>query len=245
MTINGIDISVYGARQHHVEFGFHQLKNDSAWIRSAILPHMAKNYLDFKQFSVDVIVKPFGSQSSLHPRDAIHANVSNLLSALLEPAVIVLDNISHTFHAVLTGHKENEISPRRFHKVTLEFAGYEYGAQVVETGTGSVTVSNPGNLLSPLRLKIVPSANASNVTITGACPSSVTGEDSTITLATVTSGRQIVLDGANGIFWEGNQSTLKTGITIAALPGVKPGSTTITCSQSGAALTATVLPMYM
>ena len=144
MTINGVDISVYGAHQHHVEFGFHQVNNDSAWIRCAILPHMAKNYIDFKQFSVDVMVKPLASQSSLHPRDAIHANVSNLLSALIAPAVITLDNISHTFKAVLTGHKENEVSPRRFHKVTLEFAGYEYGTQVVATGTGCVNGNEGG-----------------------------------------------------------------------------------------------------
>ena len=245
MTINGTNISAYGAKQHHVEFGYHNISNDSAWIRSAILPHMAKNYIDFKQISVDVMVKPLAAQSAMHPRDAIHANVSKLLAALLGPATIVLDNFSHTFQVILTGHKEQEVAPRRFHKITLEFSGYEYGTQVVATGTGSVTISNPGNIVSPLRLEITPSANATNVTITGACPSPITGNGTTITIASVTASTKIVLDGANGIFWEGTSSTLKKGITIAALPAVSPGSNTIVCSQSGASLKATILPLYM
>ena len=245
MTINGTDISTYGARQHHVEFGYHGIKNDSAWIRSATLPHMARNYIDFKQFSVDVIVKPLVSQASMDQRDAIHTNVSKLLAALLDPVTITLTGFSHTFQAILTGHKEVEESMKRFHKITLEFSGYEYGSQVLATGTGSVTISNPGNIVSPLRLQITPSATATNVTITGACPSPITGADTTITIASVTSNKKIVLDGANGIFWEDTSSTLKKGLTIAALPAVKPGSTTIVCSQTGAALSATILPLYM
>lgn len=245
MTIDGVNVSAYGAHQQHVEFGFHGISNDSAWIRSAILPHMSKNVIDFKKISVEVIVKPLASQASMHPRDAIRLNTSNLLASLLGPVDLVLDNFSHTFHVILTDHKTNELSMRRFHKVTLEFSGYEYGPQVSESGTNTVTINNPGNIISPLRLQITPAATASNVTITGACPDPVTGEDAVITIASVTANRKIVLDGANGIFWEGNQSTLKTGLTIAALPGVKPGSTTITCSQTGAALTATILPLYM
>ncbi len=245
MTINGTDISTYGARQHHVEFGYHQIKNDSAWIRSAILPHFAKNYIDFKQISVDVMVKPKANQSAMHPRDAIHRNVSDLLAALLEPADLVLDNFSHTFKVILKSHKENEESMRRFHKITLDFIGYEYGAEVTASGTGSVTITNPGNILSPVLLTLTPAANASNVRITGVCPDPHTGADQAIILGTVTKNKVITLDGANGLFTEGNTSTLKPDITILSPPGIVGGQKTITCSASTMRMTAKVLPLYM
>ena len=243
MTINGTNISTYGASQHHVEFGYHEISNDSAWIRSAILPHMGRNYIGFKTISVDVMVKPLQAQSAMHPRDAIHANISNLLASLLAPVDLVLDNHSHTFHVVLKSHKLNEVVPRRFQKLTLDFDGYEYGSQVEYTGTGSVVVSNPGNLISPLKLEITPAANTSSMTITGICPDPVTGEDTTVSLATAYANKVITLDGANGLFTE--DGVLKPGITIAGPPGVKPGTTTITCNKSGAALKATILPLYM
>lgn len=246
MTINQIDVSGFGARQHHVDFGHHSMSNDSAWVRAAILPHLSRNYINFKSISVDLIMKPLQSQSEMDPRDAIHQNVSDILAALIEPADIQLDMISHFFKVILTGHKVQEESPRRFHKLTLDFDGYEYGTEVSAEGTsGSVIISNPGNILSPVRLTITTPSAMQHVVINGACVDPRTGEDLPIVLETTKAGVPIVLDGANGLFTEGG--VLKGDINIKTPPGVTKGIHTISCAETapGATIEARVLPLYM
>lgn len=247
MTIDGIDVSTYGARQHHVEFGHHGISNESQWIRSAILPHFSKNMIDFKSIGIDLIVKPLQSQSALEPRIAIYQNIGSILSTLLGPVDLELDGVPHKFTAILKDHKFSEVAMRKWHKLSLTFDGYEYGTEVTATGTGSVTITNPGNILSPVLLTITPSATTTNVRITGLCRNPLTGEDEPVVLDSVTSGKVITLDGANGLFTEGtgNAKTLKGDITIKTMPGILGGQKTISCTQSGASLSATVLPLYM
>ena len=247
MTIDGTNITMYGARQHHVEFGHHEISNESEWIRSAILPHFSKNTIAFKEFSIDLIMKPLQAQSSLNPRIAIYKNIGNLLSTLLGPVDLVLDDIPNKFKAIMKSYKVAEVSARKFHKLTLSFNGYEYGTEVTATGTGSVTISNPGNILSPVLLTLTPGATASNVRISGICRNPHTGEDEPVVLGSVTKNKVITLDGANGLFTEGsgNAETLKADITIKSPPGILGGQNTITSTQASMAMTAKVLPLYM
>ena len=245
MTIDGTNISIYGARQHHVEFGHHGISNDSEWIRSAILPHFSRNRIDFKEIGIDLIVKPTVSQSGMNPRTAIWENIGKLLAMLQDPVELALDGVSHRFKVILKSHKEAEVSIRRFHKLSLIFAGYEYGEEVTASGTGSVTVNNPGNILSPVLLTLTPGANASNIQITGICRNPHTGADEPVILETVTRNRVITLDGANGLFTEGDTSTLKADITIKSMPGIPGGQTTISSTQASMVMTARVLPLFM
>ena len=237
MTINGVNIGTYyGAKQHRMSVGHCDVKNNSAWISAALLPHFEPGYVGFKQIDMEFIVK--GAS-----RDAIIANRSKLLAALMSDAVIVPDNYPRKFRTVMKSHKEEEVSQKRWHKVTVALIGYEYGTEVTVTGTSSVSATNPGTIVSPALLQITPTANKSNVIITGLCRNPRTGADMPVTLGTVKAQKVIVLDGANGLFTE--DGSLKPDINIQYPPGVAPGLATVTCSDTSAALSLSILPLYM
>ena len=236
MTINGTNISQYGAKQHHFNIGHCDAKNNSEWVNAAPLPHMEVSYVGFKQIDVDFIIKGSG-------REEIIANRGKLLAAIMEPADIVLDGYSHHFKVIMKSHKENEISMRRFHKLSISFVGYEYGSEVRRTGSGTLSATNPGTIISPVLLSITPVSSKSNVTMTGLCRNPRTGVDLPVHMSTVTAGREIILDGANGLFLEGGY--LKPDIDIKYPPAVAPGAVSVVCSDSSAALDMTILPLYM
>lgn len=236
MTINGVNISQYGAKQHHFNIGHCDTKNNSAWVNAAPLPHLEVSYVGFKQIDIDFIIN--GSS-----REEIISNRSKLLAALMGLSTITLDNYQHSFKAVMKSHKENEVVMRRFHKVSVSLIGYEYGTEIVRTGSGSISASNPGTIISPVLLRITPSSNRTNVTITGLCRNPRTGADLPVSMARMTANREIVLDGANGLFLDGGY--LKSDIDIKYPPAVAPGSVRIVCSDSTASLELSILPLYM
>lgn len=239
MTINGIDVSTYHAYQHTVDFSYSKINNDSEWIRSAALPHFGSSYMDFKKFSVTLMVK--GSS-----RDAIHADVSRILGLLHQPAVLVLDNFSHTFKVVLADFNVQERSMRRFHKLTLTFSGYEYGdeVRVAPASAGKTfTATNPGTaFLSPVKMEFTPSAAIAALTITGLCINPVTLADEPVVITSLAASKQVVLDGANGLFTVAGSPI--QGITIKSPPAVRAGSVTIK-SSANIKPTITILPLYM
>lgn len=237
MTINGTNITTWSAVQHHIDIGHHEVNRDSQWIRSAILPHFGAGYIGFKTLDVDMLV--YGDN-----REQIIGKTSNLLAVLQDgPVSLDLDDYTHNFEVVLKSYKVSEFVMRRVHKVSLSFIGYEYGAEILATGRGSVALTNPGNILSPAKLEITPSANRTNVTVQGLCRDPRTGADLPVTLETVTQGVVITLDGANGLFKEGNN--LKADLDIKSMPGFVHGAATVSCSDSAAVMSLTVLPLYM
>lgn len=238
MTINGVNTKTrWSAVQHHIEVGHHEVNRDSQWIRSAILPHFGAGYIGFKPLDVDMLV--YGDN-----REQIISKTSDLLAELqADPAVLDLDDYAHNFRVVLKSYKVSEFAMRRVHKVSLSFIGYEYGTEILATGSGSVALTNPGNILSPAKLEITPSANRQNVTVQGLCRDPRTGEDLPVTLESVTQGVVITLDGANGLFKEGGN--LKADLDIKAMPGFVKGAATVSCSDSAAVMSLTCLPLYM
>lgn len=237
MTINGIDtLLTYNAKQHKVNFGFREISNSSEWINSASLPHFSRNRPAWKTISVEMIVKGDG-------RGEIRGNISRLLGDILEENDIVLDNVPHTFRAVLDRYDVQEESIERFHKLTLTFKGYEYGDETFWSGTDELKIDNPGTALSPIIVELMPLASLTNVILTGICKSSLTGEDLPVTIGATATGKKIILDGANGLFTE--NSVLKPDVSIQELPAVTPGKTEITCSSSQIHMKVTVLPIYM
>ena len=237
MTINGHDaLQEYGARQHHVKFGYHKVNNESEWIRGAVAPDFQNGWISYKEFAIDYYIHGDGWND-------IREKISRLLGIFLQPVDMELDGIDHFFRAVMTNHSVEEVSLRRKHKLTVNFEGYEYGATVSKTGNGSVNITNPGTILSPIRLEITPKESASNVRITGLCRDNRTGADLPITLGTVTKDRVIILDGITGIFEEAGN--LKSDLTIKAIPAVMPGINKIVSSNTNVTLKAIVKPMYM
>ena len=239
MTINGINVSTYHAYQHSVEFNYNKVKQDSEWIRSAALPHFGSSYMDFKKFKVTLMVK--GST-----RDGIHADVSKILGLFTGPAVIVLDNFSHTFKAVLADFTVQERSMKRFHKLILSFTGYEYGEEVTlepDAADDSFALTNPGTaFFSPLMVAFTVPSNVSDLTLTGVCMNPSTLADEPVVMQSLSSGQVVVLDGANGIFTINGSPSNK--ISIKSPPAVRPGTVTIESSADIQPI-ITVLPIYM
>ena len=236
MTINGTDLSEYHARQHHVDFGYHAITNSATWVQAAVLPHFGVNYIDFKAISIEFSV--YGSG-----RDDIHRHASDLLSALMDPCDLKLDGFSHMFRVMMQSHTAEEWAERRRHKITVKFVGYEYGEEQAASGMGNVTIKNPGNILSPLRVSITPSENADQIAVKGVCPNKQTGEDMPVLIEEVKSGVEIVLDGANGLFTAGG--TLLKNAVIRCPPAMYGGTKRIGCTQAGAKLSVSVLPLFM
>ena len=239
MTINGTDVSTYHAYQHSVEFAYNKIKQDSEWIRSAVLPHFGSSYMDFKKFKVTLMVK--GSS-----RDGIHADVSKILGLFVGPVTIVLDNFSHTFKATLADFTVQERSMKRFHKLILTLTGYEYGTEVesvAQSAGKTFTLTNPGTaFFSPMKIEFTPASAISSLTLTGICKNPVTLADESVVLTSLESGKAVLLDGANGLFTINGSPSNK--IQIKSPPAARPGTVTVTSSEN-ITPTITILPIYM
>lgn len=240
MTVNGTNISTFGARQHNVVFSKSDIAGKGEWPKSAALPFFDFIDVGFKNISVDVIVRG-------NSRADIHNKISNLLALFQEEADVVLDGFSNTYHVVMRSHRESEVSMKRWHKVRLELTGYGYGPAVtaqITSGT-TLTINNPGNRReSPCVLQITPRAGVASATITGICRDPFTGADLPVVVKNTTANKVVTIDGLTGLITENNAN--KAGdVTIWRLPSLKPGSNSIVTSSGSLSLKVTVTPLYI
>ena len=85
MTINGVNISTWNAKQRTISINnHHKLTSDSEWIPGASVPYLSDLYVVMKQFVVTLWVYGNG-------RNEITQNCSNLISQLLKPVTLVFD----------------------------------------------------------------------------------------------------------------------------------------------------------
>lgn len=228
MKINGTDISTFGAKQWNFTYEHSDVQNDSAWAVGAAVPYFAKNNIGFSSFTVTLMMKAAG-------RKEIRRACSNILSLLLGPAVLELDGFDTKFKAILQSHSETERALRQYHLLQLTFLGYEYGADVTSSGTGEVTIANAGNIISPVYLTVVPSADG---TI------QIDGFTDLITIEDCTAGQTIQIDGINGMVMDGDAPKI-ADVEMWTLPQIAPGESRIVCSDSSAIISVTVTPLYM
>ena len=243
MKINGKDVAAHNAKQWNVTIGNASISNDSTWARGSPVPVIFGNTLGFKSLKVTLLVK--GKN-----REDICQNVSDLLAEMLDIVELELDGFSHRFRGYLAKSSHEEKVLNRWHKLTLEFQVYEYGAVVEQQGTFSgipavtMAVSNPGNILTPIRLEITPTAGIASLTISGVCMDPDTGEKQPISLKNLTTGNTVVLDGETGLVTE--KGALKSKDTeMWTLPALSPGTTTLTCSTGTLSIRVKLYPRYM
>lgn len=239
MQINGWDISQAGAKQWNVTFGNHTISNSSDWVRGSPGPVLCKNDIDFKSLKVVLLV--YGSG-----REQILLRCSEILSHLLEPADLKLDRYTNRYYGILTKYSTEESSMKRFHKLTLEFECYEYGAEVSVSfsGTTQMTVTNTGNIETPAIIEITPQIGAASITLTGLCRDYDTGEDLPVIIRDLLTNKVVVIDGESGMMTQGGD--LKAGdIDIWALPTLLPGSNTITIDSNRMDITVRFHPRFM
>lgn len=155
MTIDGWDISEVRAEQWRLTIGHHSLKNNSQWNNISGRPEFIRPEIGFKSVTVDVLVKGDSYED-------IVANTGTLLSKLTDVVDIQFERSSHYFKLILDKDpKVDEKSKDRWHIVTLEFVGYEYGDEQVIAVENSVgfTIDNIGNMVTPVTLYITPTAS--------------------------------------------------------------------------------------
>ena len=243
MLINGKDITEYGkVKQWRVDIKPRKVEHDSEWPRGSPVPIFQTPFATFKEFTITLMVYGSGREDILH-------RISNILADLTDITELKLDGWEHEFCGVLEESEVKELSDtsrHRFQQLELQFSGYEHGDEVTETatGTGTIQISNPGNVVSSAVLEITPTIGMASVEITGICRDSNTGADLPVTIKNLTTGNKVVLDGITGLITE--NGNLKAGdVDMWELPTLLPGTNTITIDTEYVNLKITALPIYM
>lgn len=243
MLINGKDITEYGkVKQWRVDIKPRKMDHDSEWPRGSPVPIFQTPATTFKDFTITLMVYGSGREDILH-------RISNILADLTDVTELTLDGWEHKFCGVLEEADVKELSDtsrHRFQQLELQFSGYEHGDKVTETanGTGTIQITNPGNMVSPAILELTPTIGAASVEITGICRDSNTDADLPVTIKNLTTGKEIVLDGITGLITEDGE--LKAGdVDMWELPTLLSGTNTITVNTEYVNLKVTVLPIYM
>ena len=241
MQINGIDISRWHARQWAVSIGNHAITNNSEWNRGSPDPFLIGGTVGFKIIKVTLLIKD-------STREAMTMDRSNIVAALMEPVDIALDGFAHKFRVVLSkdASVEETISYRQdlWHKLTLELQGYEYGSEISVTGSGSLTVNNPGNIATPAILEITPTIGSASITVSGICRDPDSKNDFPVTIKNLVTGKKVVIDGENGLVTQ--DGALKAGdVDFWEAPILFPGTNKITCSNSNMKMTVKFKPRFM
>lgn len=238
MKINGIDISEYGARQWNVTPAFSSISNKSQWVEGAAIPLLLESGIGMKKIKVSVVLEGEG-------RDIIWGNARKLVTALLSPAEIQLDGFPNLYHMALENASSAELSMQRFHKATLELAGYEHGQETTVSGAGNrFYINNPGDIETPAIMEITPYIGKTSLTIKGLVRDRYTQEDKPVTVKRISQRKKIVLDGEKGLFTE--EGSNKMGdIDIWGLPTLRPGTNLIEMDQADQEMRLRFKPRYI
>lgn len=228
MTINGINVNSFGAYQFKVTIGHSDIKDSSEWEPHAALPYLAATGISLKTLDITLNLKGTSREEIIRKR-------SDLLALCTDIADIKLDGFTHRFRGVMAGHKETEVTKWRWHQIDITLSCYEYGEDITETGTGSLTIQNPGNMKSPAVIVITPSINGT-IYLAGLL-------DDEIEIKNVSAGDTIIINGKTGMITDND--TVKAGdVDLWDLPAAGPGETLLTCSDAEADLAMTVTPIF-
>ena len=229
MTINGWEISEAGAKQVNVVWGYSVINPRSVWVGGSPTPVLINPQAGFKPLQIVLSVNGNG-------RNEIRDNISFLLSKMTGILDIQMDGFLNSFRGTLKNYTAEELSKKRWHKVTLNLEGYEYGDLVTANDTEEVEVENTGTAETPVRIEVSSSVALGSTVI------SCTETGWSITLPGVASGSAAIIDGETGL-------VTQNGVLLAAvfteLPTVMPGVAHFTASNPGADLTVKFNPRYL
>ncbi len=251
MLINNWDIADAGAQQWNVVPGYHAISNESDWSQGTMTPVFLKGETGAKRMKITLLIRQDGG------RQAILDRCSEILSRLLVPVELVLDDFEHRFYGVLATYSFEEnpmkISSVKFNraaKLTLEFDCYEFALQAdgswfsASLYEGQVVLAeNTGNLLTPAIIEITPQIGAASVTLSGICRNPDTLQPLPITIRNLQSGKTVILDGETGLFTQ--EGKLKTEIDIWARPTLLPGENRISVDSDRMEITVRFRPRFM
>lgn len=121
MTINGIDVLIYGAKQWNVKMNHSEVTSGTEWAAGNIRPFFWDTKFGIKKIKVSMMV--YGEN-----RNEIWNKCGIILSILRKESEIKLDGFQNTFVMNLVGEPEHdEIKIDAWHKLSVNLAGYERG----------------------------------------------------------------------------------------------------------------------
>lgn len=252
MTVNYIDIATYGLIEWSVTKEYAAIANSTEWPAGAALPWMVRGTYGLKKISISVMAE--GTT-----REGIWDKCSKLVGILLKPARITLNEFpGRYFYGVVTNAAQAETALRRWHKATLDIQCYEYGDEVVTTGTGTyITVNNIGTMPTPCSIEVGAATAKDEMHIWG-LTKKPSGTDVEITITgliadAATYSNAVKIDGETGLISQGTGGVMTNPwsrvTTLYALPMLQPGNNIVSfegrASMSDVTATVKYKPMYI
>lgn len=241
MKINEWDIKNANAQQWKITFSPSTFENNSVWDAGSLTPAFLPSDIGKKTIKIVMMVR--GSS-----RETILNNISAILSHLLEPAELYLDNYSggtynHTFYGVMTKSTTSEFVQDRVHKLTIEFMAIERGRLMI----GSVerpqelVVNNPGNIPTPFILNIIPTVGMASITVIGCFKEALRNVDRGCKINNLLTNQQVSLNGETGLILNGASIA---DAEFYQFPLLQPGANTIKFSSDFINVSYSFYPRY-
>ncbi len=230
MLINNIDISVFGASVSNKLIQPTTIEIEKIRIKNSF------NQIDSKKQFKKVSIKLLFEGEN---RDVINNNISNFMSKLINEVDIKFKNLSHFYHVYLMDHTVEDTNFDEWLFLNIEFIGYEYSTQIVETMNRitTKTINVPGNEETPAIVEITPSVGIIDIVLTGL-------SDEPMTIRILTGGKKVIIDGEEGLVTVDGVNKFND-TDMWEFPRLKPGANTITVSRNNVDISIKFKPRWI
>lgn len=188
MTINGVDISKYGAKQLTVDIAAPDEGCSAEWAEGSPLPRWHKVRQKFGTLQISVLFRGAG-------RDEILRSAGDMIALLDGESILRLDGYAGEFVCYYTGGAEPSKIARcgTRYTLSLEFKCYRRDTPRIlrSTDGAPVRIFGAGSRTSPAEVSITAATALSDVVISGF-------PDGDIGISGIAAGETIIIDGAAG-----------------------------------------------
>lgn len=232
MNVNGININSYGAIQLEVDIQNYKYKNEYT------LPNNSLNFIklntneSLKVIKVDIL---FIGNS----RDEILSNISRFMMLLKDEVIVNLDGYNNSFKVYLESDSIEKKKSRRKYKLKLEFSGYSFKNEVIETisRVTSKNINMEGTQITPAIVEITPTSDLIDIRLEGLA-------DDPIIIKNLVANKKIIVDGElQKVTVDGKNKYADTDMWD--FPSLKPGANTITVSRNSCDIKIKYKPRYI
>lgn len=217
MQVNGIDISVFAAKQLKADIQPSSINITKEWLKKSLSPLFLSSDVSYKQINIEILFKG-------NSRDEILRSISNFTSKLINEVELKIDGYCSNYKATLSSLSTKKTKSKCFYTVELEFLGFEYGDLITETANriGTKTINVTGNSETPAIIEITPSTNIIDITVTGA------GDP--FTIKNLTASQKVIINGEDGTVTENGVNKF-CDFDGWGFPKLSPGANTLNFSQ--------------
>lgn len=231
MTINGIEISVYGATLLSKKITNHDVVQVYNWLDCAAIPVFSRNEQRFKDITLTFLIE----SSSV----SVTEGYFSALMLAMKDCVILFDELTKYFACHFDGKVEPKKLTARAWLVEIDLMCHKtYLPEVVITanGVGSKSITSTGVIPSPCLITMTPSVAITEYTISGLSSTSIKIKNLTANKAHVIDGYlfRYLKDGGNDI----------ANFDAFGWPVLPVGTTNVTFSHATANVTIQYYPLF-